>query len=551
MGPTSSRRQRNMSDSRASNSSDARDSDDEETDLPIILSYLIRSGQIPMYANEMLEDDMENEEELGGSRRFINCPQADPSPDTSIIHDNDIKQQILLASGRLHKNKHYCRPTVAHMLQKREIGTNRKPCFSNGDCTAISTLYIPNTMKRVACYRNKAFCGTYSKDGNIFLTAAQDQYIRVYDTTNDGFQHIKSIRARDVGWSILDTAFSPDGNYLIYSSWSDCIHLCNIQGDRETHEALPLFPGQSSFCIFSLTFSLDNKEILGGANCGCFYIYDRGSNQKVLTIEAHDDDVNAVAFADENSQILFTGGDDGLCKVWDRRTLREDNPNPVGVFSGHSNGITYIDSRGDARYLISNSKDQTIKLWDIRKFSTKEGIEATKAAVTDQRWDYRWQPVPRKMARIQTLVGDASVMTYQGHSVLHTLIRSKFSPAFTTGQRYIYTGCATGSACIYDVLSGKIVKRLTNGHSTCVRDISWHPTNNIIITTSWDSTIGQWSYIRSSQLYDSDENDSSEESYSGNSDCEAMCKPRRSQRLKAKKRRQLREDSMSSRKLFD
>lgn len=51
------------------------------------------------------------------------------------------------------------------------------------------------------------------------------------------------------------------------------------------------------------------------------------------------------------------------------------------------------------------------------------------------------------VARIQTLVGDASVMTYQGHSVLHTLIRSKFSPAFTTGQRYIYTGCATGSAC--------------------------------------------------------------------------------------------------------
>ena len=34
-----------------------------------------------------------------------------------------------------------------------------------------------------------------------------DQYIRVYDTTNDGFRHIKSIQARDVGWSILDTAF--------------------------------------------------------------------------------------------------------------------------------------------------------------------------------------------------------------------------------------------------------------------------------------------------------------------------------------------------------
>lgn len=39
---------------------------------------------------------------------------------------------------------------------------------------------------------------------------------------------------------------------------------------------------------------------------------------------------------------------------------------------------------------------------------------------------------------------DTSVMTYRGHVVLRTLIRSKFSPANTTGQRYIYTGCASG-----------------------------------------------------------------------------------------------------------
>jgi len=32
-------------------------------------------------------------------------------------------------------------------------------------------------------------------------------------------------------------------------------------------------------------------------------------------VEAHEDDVNAVAFADEGSQILFSGSDDGLCKV--------------------------------------------------------------------------------------------------------------------------------------------------------------------------------------------------------------------------------------------
>lgn len=36
---------------------------------------------------------------------------------------------------------------------------------------------------------------------------------------------------------------------------------------------------------------------------------------------------------------------------------------------GHLQGVTFIDSHGDGRYLISNGKDQTTKLWDIRKMT--------------------------------------------------------------------------------------------------------------------------------------------------------------------------------------
>ncbi len=40
---------------------------------------------------------------------------------------------------------------------------------------------------------------------------------------------------------------------------------------------------------------------------------------------------------------------------------------------------------------------------------------------------------------------DASVMTYRGHTVHHTLIRAYFSPAATTGQRLIYSEWCMGS----------------------------------------------------------------------------------------------------------
>ncbi len=65
-----------------------------------------------------------------------------------------------------------------------------------------------------------------------------------------------------------------------------------------------------------------------------------------------------------------------------------------------------------------------------------------------QNWDYRWQGVPHYLTRRERrprIEHDSSVMTYRGHTVLQTLIRCRFSPVHTTGQRYIYSGCASGA----------------------------------------------------------------------------------------------------------
>lgn len=523
------------------------DSDSEHHDLPSILAYLIRSGQVRILTSSDRGDSFSDDEDEGYFEK-TRPPMVDPNPDTTQIKKNDIYQEILLKSGRS-RVQEKCHPTVTHMMYKREVGMNKRLNFSPAHQRVMCTPYLPNHYSRMAYYRQKAFCGTYSVDGNIFLSAAQDQHIRIYNTEDNKFDLIKTIRAKDVGWSVLDTAFSPDGNYMIYSSWSECIHLCNVYGDGDIHTALHLFPEEGSFCIFSLTFSSDNREILGGANDGHLYVYDRESNQRTLKIDAHDDDVNAVAFADNTSQILFSGGDDGLCKVWDRRTLKEEHPLPVGTLAGHYDGITYIDPKGDARYLLSNSKDQTMKLWDIRIMSSNAAVERTKKAVSKQRWDYRWQQVPKNLCKKNKLEGDTSVMTYKGHSVLHTLIRCHFSPEFTTGQRYVYTGCSTGSLVIYDTLSGNIVRRL-EGHRSCVRDVSWHPYENNIMTSSWDGCVGKWEYI-TPDLFE-DDGCGGDSTTSDTDEDRDMCR-RRSARLHKKRRcrKGTQHDGCPKRGLFD
>ena len=58
-------------------------------------------------------------------------------------------------------------------------------------------------------------------------------------------------------------------------------------------------------------------------------------------------------------------------------------------------GITYIEPRGDSRHLLTNSKDQSIKLWDQRKFSSYLGVRNTLRATNIQNWDYRWKKIPK------------------------------------------------------------------------------------------------------------------------------------------------------------
>lgn len=71
---------------------------------------------------------------------------------------------------------------------------------------------------------------------------------------------------------------------------------------------------------------------------------------------------------------------------------------PVSYFIGHVDGVTHIDSKMDGRYLISNSKDQSIKLWDMRSCGRlsqeRIAIRTRQTSRGKLSWDYRWDEVP-------------------------------------------------------------------------------------------------------------------------------------------------------------
>jgi WD repeat-containing protein 23 len=180
----------------------------------------------------------------------------------------------------------------------------------------------------------------------------------------------------------------------------------------------------------------------------------------------------------------------------------------AGVFLGHTEGLTYIDSKGDGRYVLSNSKDQTMKLWDLRKMMPPSRADSFERNAYSTEFDYRFQEYPESHRVAHP--HDHSVVTFRGHRVLKTLVRCHFSPPGSTNSRYVYTGSADGKVYVYNIdatLAGTIDVQSATMNSrprgpdiltnmwdlhgdmewrTCVRDASWHPNVPMIAATSWN-----------------------------------------------------------------
>lgn len=160
---------------------------------------------------------------------------------------------------------------------------------------------------------------------------------------------------------------------------------------------------------------------------------------------------------------------------------------------------------GDGRYFASMGKDQTVRLWDLRKLSTGEKRHAIPASafglsVDNSRWDYRSMDYPSNRNPTDKSLKhpfDNCVNVFTGPKVKATLIKCYFSPLHTTGGRYIYTGSADGNVYIFDTVLGKRVCKLKldlDGEpstlqqiyqETVVRDVCWHPELPHIIASSW------------------------------------------------------------------
>ncbi|KAI1488395.1 WD40 repeat-like protein [Biscogniauxia mediterranea] len=417
---------------------------------------------------------------------------------------------------------------LARRILDRELGIGDHAIQRINQGVMAQSMIPRSDADMIINYDDNVYSGQFSADGNFFYACVKDFQVRMYDTSNPyNWRHYKTVSFPFGSWTLTDASLSPDNKWLAYTSIQSNVCLAptdpNDTGDPYTlslseHGAARRNGWRGSFGIWSIRFSGDGRELVAGTNVNSIIVYDIESRRVLHQIEGHDDDVNAVCFADKSSpHILYSGSDDATIKVWDRRSMGDGRE--AGAFVGHIEGLTYLDSKDDGRYLLSNGKDQSMKLWDLKmmyttaQFLEKNPRQHTRYSEFDYRWshfnDEDWFPHP----------DDNSLVTFRGHKVLRTLIRCHFSPPGSTNSRYVYSGSHDGKVYVYNMdatIAGIIdVKkttaearqmssgRVSNRHfydgrgfpgwSTIVRDASWHPTAPFLAASAlngWDHSMG-------------------------------------------------------------
>ncbi|RYP66692.1 hypothetical protein DL769_005967 [Monosporascus sp. CRB-8-3] len=483
-----------------------------------VLEYLRRSNLGHLIFAE--EDD---EELAWGPRR--RRPPVDPNRFPKVPSEKGIE---LMNSGIFGASE--IRTTIrskkrlARRILDRELGLGNITDHRVNQGMMAQSLIPTTDAEMIIHYDEPVYSGQFSDDGNFFYACVKDFKVRMYDTSNPyNWRHYKTVAYPGGTWTLTDATLSPDNRWLAYTSITSQVCLAptdpNDTGDPYT---LNLGAGRltdggwsSRLGIFSIRFSGDGRELVAGTTQNSIVVYDIESRRVLHSVTGHKDDVNAVCFADKSSpHILYSGSDDTTIKVWDRRSMGDGRE--AGAFVGHIEGLTYLDSKGDGRYILSNGKDQSMKLWDLKKMYTTARLEElnprqyVSASDFDYRWshydDRDWFPHP----------DDNSVVTFRGHSVLSTLIRCHFSPPGSTDSRYVYTGSADGKVWVYnmDATVARVIdvqktsqnaralpagyhqfyrRREFQGWSTCVRDASWHPNAPFIAASSlngWDHALG-------------------------------------------------------------
>eukprot|EP00455_Lapot_gusevi_P038712 TRINITY_DN433_c0_g1_i1.p1 TRINITY_DN433_c0_g1~~TRINITY_DN433_c0_g1_i1.p1 ORF type:complete len:460 (-),score=46.96 TRINITY_DN433_c0_g1_i1:31-1410(-) len=301
-------------------------------------------------------------------------------------------------------------------------------------------IVVPNEPKRKFVGHNgQATCVAYDNSSTILLTAGVDSYVKLWDSRTGMAKAV----LRGATQTLMSCCVSPDNKMVFATSSDKNAYVWELQTMTLQHT----LTGHSNK-VYAGIFA-DNKHVISGSHDRTWRVWNLETGyctRQVLCFSA----CNAMTLS-PNGNTLATAHIDNHIRLWSLRT----GELMIDLAELHLQQATSVDFSYDGNLIITNSKDNTLKLVDVRDFRVVREFSSPKYKNA-----INWN-------------------------------RASFSP----DAKYIMAGSNSGAICVWNTDTGRLEKSTVAAESSHIKPITsstWNRSGSQIATCDTDGVVVLW-----------------------------------------------------------
>jgi WD40 repeat protein len=157
-------------------------------------------------------------------------------------------------------------------------------------------------------------------------------------------------------------AYSPDGKTLA---------TCGGGGNGKAEIKLwdmstfkNVFLVEDKGFVYSIAYSSDGNLLVSGGNDGLVKLWDIKTRKEIASLKSSAQEVYCVVFS-QDGKMVASGANDGSITIWDVKTHKH-----ISTLHGHIGSIVQIVFSHEGKTLYSGGSDWTVRFWDVENQKT-------------------------------------------------------------------------------------------------------------------------------------------------------------------------------------
>ena len=206
----------------------------------------------------------------------------------------------------------------------------------------------------------------------------------------------------------------------------------------------------------------------------------------IKTLSGHNGWVDSVCYSPDG-KCVASGSRDDTIKLWDMKTGK-----CIKTLSGRTERVESVCYSPDGKYLASGSWDDTIKLWEVATGKCVKTLSGHTSFVLSVCYSPDGKYVASgsrdKTIKLWEVATEECIKTLSGHT------NTPNSVCYSPNGKYVASGSYDNTIKLWEVATGKCIKTLS-GHASWINSVCYSPDGAYLVSGSNDNTIKFWNAI--------------------------------------------------------